>query len=218
MARKKSRRRSRGMRGFGSVITVRPAMRGLRGGFGRSGGGLGRFRGLGLAAWIGMLLPVLLGIGAPIATILALRYWVNPAAGTTQRKLVAFAPAIGLGVGATSAVVLGLMTGTGAGAAAFTGAALSSGSIAGYDYIRRTRGAGIDASMAMNSASLPPNEGPVAGLRGRRGMGVIVPEFHGLPARTGAIVMEQQVRGLGKPGQEIRLGAVNTQVFGTPGF
>jgi hypothetical protein len=58
-----------------------------------------------------------------------------------------------------------------------------------------------------------PNKGLYSG-----GFGTIVPEFRGLPSRTGAVVMEQQTRGLGKPGQEITLGSVNPQVFGTPGF
>lgn len=208
MAKRGRRRHRRGMRGFGSVITVRPAMRG----FGRGRGGFGRFRGLGLTGWISMLLPVLLGIGAPVAVIFGLRYWVNPAAGRTQAALVRYAPAVGFGVGATTALVLGMLGGAGAGVATAAAAALSAGSIQGYD-------------MLAARASAPAG-GATAGIRGlgrgRGGMGVIVPEFangmRGLPSRTGAIVMEQQTRGLGKPGQEINLNAVNTQVFGTPGF
>jgi hypothetical protein len=189
------------MRGFGSVITVRPAMT----------RGLGRrsFRGLGMAAWIGMLMPVLLGIGAPLATILGLRYWINPAAGRTQAMLVRYAPAIGFGVGATSAVVLGMLGGYGAGAATATAAGLTAGGASAYDMLRRTAGSRIDTALA-------PSAGATQGLRGR--LGTTVPEFRGLPSRTGAIVMEQQTRGLGKPGQEITLGSVNPQVFGTPGF
>lgn len=199
----KRRRHHRGMRGFGSVITVRPAMRGL---------GRRSFRGLGMAAWIGMLMPVLLGIGAPLATILGLRYWINPTAGRTQAMLVRYAPAIGFGVGATSALVLGMLGGYGAGAATATAAALTSGGASAYDVLRRTAGTRIDTALAA------PASGSAAmqGLRGR--FGTIVPEFRGLPSRTGAVVMEQQTRGLGKPGQEITLGSVNPQVFGTPGF
>jgi hypothetical protein len=80
--------------------------------------------------------------------------------------------------------------------------------------LRRTTGARIDSALAT-----APAAGGTAGLRGR--LGTIVPEFRGLkglPSRTGAVVMEQQTRGLGKPGQEITLGSVNAQVFGTPGF
>lgn len=203
----KHKRRHRGMRGFGSVITVRPATRGMY--------GLGRhrrsFRGLGMAAWIGMLMPVLLGIGAPLATILGLRYWINPAAGRTQAMLVRYAPAIGFGVGATSAIVLGMLGGYGAGAATATAAGLTAGGASAYDVLRRTQGARIDTALAPTASG-----GGTSGLRGR--LGTIVPEFRGLPSRTGAIVMEQQTRGLGKPGQEITLGSVNPQVFGTPGF
>jgi hypothetical protein len=124
--------------------------------------------------------------------------------------LVRYAPAIGFGVGATSAVVLGMLGGYGAGAAAAAAAALTSGGVSGYDMLRRTRGTQIDAALASGGA-----------LQGLRRLGTIVPEFRGLkglPARTGAVVMEQQTRGLGKPGQEITLGSVNSQVFGTPGF
>lgn len=212
---KRHRRHRRGVRGFGSVITVRPAMRGL----GR-GRGFGRFRGLGMAGWIAMLLPVLIGIGAPAAVILGLRYWVDPARGRTQSMLVRYAPAVGLGVGATTALVLGMLGGVGAGVATAASAALTAGAVSGYDYVRRTAGSRIDSSLAANAGGgAAPAPGATSGFgRGRGGMGVIVPEFRGLPSRTGAIVMEQQTRGFGKPGQEINLGAVNTQVFGTPGF
>lgn len=205
-------RRRRGMRGFGSVITVRPAMRGM----GRLSG-LGRGLGRGFGRMGGMLMGLLaplLGLGVPAAVILAIRAQVDPARGATQQKLVKYAPAIGFGAGVVTSLVTGMLGGMGAGLTTVAGGAVSAGSFAGYDYVRQRYGARIDGALASGSA----------GSTGTAPTGVIVPEFRGLPARTGAIVMEQAqtgpgaVTGLGRPGQVINLGSVNPGVFGTPGF
>jgi hypothetical protein len=186
---------------------------------------------------LGRTVAPLVGSSAAVLTILGLRGMVNPTQGRMQSAVVRHAPLIGGGVGLLASLVVGMLTGRTAGAVSAAGAAVSAASFLAYDAIRRRVGARIDLALTdrtgQTSSSAPPAQQTSSGdsasfqltadgsvnpqLSSQAGLGVIVPEYHRLPAQTGAVVMEQ-VDGLGAAGQTISLGAINPTAFGTPAF
>lgn len=195
MAHKRARRR----RGMGSVISVRRVS------------GLGR--GLGsMMQWMGMLMLPLLGGAVSVGTTIAIQRWVNPARGQLQANLVRFASLVGTGAGLLVSLPVGMLAGGrggAAGAATAVGAVVGGAAIGVSDAVRMAM---LRAQAGQMAAAQPQGDAAAAG-----GTGVIVPEYRGLPARTGAIVFERERR-LGKSGYEVSLGSVNTRVFGTPSF
>lgn len=212
MAKRKKSRRTR-RRGMGSVITVR------------------RRRGMGnitTKQFQESILPPLVGGGLAALTALAIRYFVNPAQGQTQNMLVKHAPWVGMGVGTIASAALWMMSGAAPGASALTGATVVSLGNFAHDWVLKTKGAAVMASVMGAPAATPAN-----GMTGYMGMGAIVPEYGGMNgvrghmgAGTGAIVMEpvdpstgRQPGTLGAPyGETVSLGSVNTAAFGTPAF
>jgi hypothetical protein len=177
---------------------------------------------------LGRTVAPMVGSSAAVLTILGLRGMVNPAQGRLQSAVVRHAPLIGGGIGLLASLVVGMLTGRTSGAVSAAGATISAASFFAYDAIRRRVGPRIDLSFSDGRVPLPSSSPATqqtsslqltagGSVSPQAGLGVIVPEYHQLPAQTGAVVMEQ-VHGLGAPGQTISLGAINPTVFGTPAF
>ncbi len=193
----KKRRRGGRRRGMGSIITVRRK-------------GMGQLD-------ADTLLPAAMGGGLSALTTLALRFFVDPASGQTQRMLVKYAPWFGLATGSLAAGALFMMGGRAGqeqATRAFISAAVVSLFGAGSDYVMSEKPA-LAATIA--------NAG-MAGYGYGGGMGAIVPEYS---QPTGAIVMEPvgasgqragTIGGVGGYGETVNLSGVNTSAFGTPGF
>ena len=193
----KRRRRKRG-KGMGSIITVRRA-------------GMGQLD-------ADTLLPAAMGGGLSALTALSLRFFVDPAQGTTQQMLVKYAPWFGLAAGSLAAGALFMMGGAGGqeqATRAFISAAVVTLFGAGSDYVLSEK-PGLAATISAPAA--------MAGYLGYGGMGAIVPEYS---QPTGAIVMEPvgpggqragTIGGVGSYGETVNLAGVNTSAFGTPGF
>jgi hypothetical protein len=192
----RSTKRKRRKKGMGSIITVR------------------RSKGMGqLDATT--LMPVALGGGLSALTAIALRYFVDPSAGTTQSMLVKWAPAFGLATGSLASLALFMMGGNAGmeqATRAFLSALVVSGAGLGSDMVLREKPA-----IAATIISAPA----LAGY----GMGAIVPEYSRQPGGMGAIVMEpvgpsgQRAGTIGGIyGETVNLAGVNTSAFGTPGF
>jgi hypothetical protein len=191
---KKRRSGRKRRRGVGSIITVRR-------------------KGMGAIGADG-LMPAAIGGGLSALTALALRWFVNPAGGTTQAMLVKWAPAFGLATGALASMALFAMGGKRGGqdqaTAAFTSAAVVSLAGLGSDYLMREK-------PIVAATVTAPAMAAMAGY----GMGAIVPEYS---RPTGAIVMEpmgpggQRAGSIGSFGETVSLAGVDTNAFGTPGF
>ena len=176
--------------GVGSVITIR------------------RMRGLGAlrqpSSVLGAALPPLLGVGATALAILGARYFAKPSEGETPRTIFKFAPAIGLGVGLTSALGLYYL----GGAPAAISAGVSSAA---------TAAAAFAADMHFKSAPAEYALGLPAGGAQTGRLGVVVPERLG----TRGIMFENPASrdpvnryGLGSYGQDVQLRGITPSAFG----
>lgn len=189
---KRHRKHRRKHYGFGSIISVRKGFDGL----------------FDAGTVVGDALPVIIGSGLALGTVIALRRIVGQSTNPTAQFLARNAHLVSMGAGAL--VGLGLVYGMG----------------------RRTAGTAVIASSTATAGALMANEkwGGVAGIGG---FGAIVPQFGAVMpemAGLGATVLEQWPQGqrpdsigqLGAAyGTEVNLsglGAVNTGAFGTPGF
>lgn len=190
MAKRRRRRR------LGSVIQVRRVS------------GLGSLKNPNSA--IGAGLPVIIGGGVAAATTLGIRQFMKP---TTDTQIMIYdnAPWFGAGAGILSSLALWNLASQSAGIGA-----LVSALTVGIGLVAIEAGAKMKAEAAATAgfgAIVPEYSRAVAGLGGRR--------------RMGAVVMEPSAsRGYGAPpglgwtpyGEEVNLGAINVDAFGTPMF
>lgn len=204
VSRGRRRRRSRGM---GSLITVRRALGGVRR---RRRGGLFSFD-------MSMLMPIFVGGGVAAATALGIRYFIDPATGTTQQMLVRWANLFGLGVGALASALWMMIGGGGQASSAFLSAATVSLFGLANDFVLKERAAPILAAITSSGASMQLPTGTA-------GIGAIVPEYSN---GMGALVMEQMgpggqrpgsIGGLNSYGEVVSLQGVNVGAFGTAPF
>lgn len=185
------RRRRPRRRGMGSIITVR--------------------RGMGQIDMEG-LLPVLVGGGLTALTGLGIRWFVDPAQGSTQSMMVKWAPLLGAAVGAVGSIALYFMGGTSAAVQSFLSAATVGAFGVGSDMVLKEKGGSLLAAIV--------NTAPAG--NGMTGFGAIVPEYSS--PGMGAIAMESVGAGgrragtIGSYGETVSLSGVNTGAFGTPGF
>ena len=201
---KKSRHSRKHRRGMGSIISIRRGM-GLL-----PGGAIGE-----------AIIPALAGGVIAGATFLGVRYFIDPAAGNTQRFVVRHAPWVGHAAGVVAALglaVLGGKRGMSAAVPAFVAATSVSLALFGSDQLFKRMGGSI--ALALSDTAATPAAG-TAGYR-RMGAGAIVPEYSN--NGMGAIVMEpvgangRRAGTIGSYGETVSLNGINAGAFGTPGF
>lgn len=205
--RGKSRRRSRGTRGLGNMITVRPSMMGF-----------GMLSGREMV--MESLVPHLAGGGLSALTCFGLRYFVDPSKGKMQHSLVKWAPLYGGLVGTVGAGVLYYTAGRSSAISAMISNAVVTAAAYASDYLMTSpKAPQIHAALAADAAP------QAAGTEGVYGVGAIVPEYN-TPAYSvgigglGAITAEPGAAnpyGIGY-GNEISLQGVNVDTFGTPAY
>lgn len=200
-------------RGFGSIISIRRGMGALPGGV------------MGQA-----IIPGVVGASVTAAVALAIRWFVDPAAGNTQRMLVRWAWLFGHAAGLVASLGLLMIGGTPAATSSFVAATGVGLGLFGSDYLYQSKGGAILASMASSDAGASDTSaaagGGTSGIGRRRGTGAIVPEYsqRQLPSGVGAIVMEnvgpsgRRAGTIGSYGETVTLQGINPGAFGTPGF
>lgn len=210
MARKRSSTRTtrrRRRRGMGSVITVRRAR------------GMGALRGT-----TGAVVAPLVGGSVTALTALAIRMYVDPNAGETQRSLVKWAWLAGHGAGLLASLALYFLGGSKqermqlAASSAISATAVGLGFF-GYDKILETRyGQVMSALQASSGADAAAAAAAAAGAP-PQGMGAIVFSQLSGGGGMGAIVPEYGMNGLGSAyGESVSLRGVNPSVFGSSPF
>lgn len=206
MAKRHRKGHRRGKRGFGSIITVRR--------------GMGKIPGGAMGAAI---LPGLVGALVTGLTAIGIRWFVDPARGTTQQFLVRWSWLFGHAAGVLSSAAFFMLGGTPAAASSFIAATGVGLTLFGQDLVLKQRGGSVLATLQTSSASLAPDAGASAGTEG---LGAIVPEYPRprMGAGMGAIVMEsvgpsgKRAGTIGSYGETVTLQGINTRAFGTPGF
>ena len=202
MAKRRRRFGSKRRRGMGSAVVLR--------GF----GALDEATSFGIASVVGVVVPA--------ATLVAVRYFVDPAKGKTEEMVYRHAPWIGLGAGLISAAAVGLTLGKPVTGVPTAVAALG---VAFAGFAQDKLLVAWDKGRVRAALALQPSTSPAAGatsgyysMRSHGSLGAVVPE---LTEGTGAIVMSP-TDGLGyRPyvgGETINLGSVNSEAFGTPAF
>lgn len=198
----------RGMRGLGTIITMRRGMGAL------PGGAMGE----------AIIAPAVGGFTVALV-VLAIRHMVVATAGSTQQTLVRWAPLFGGLAGVVSSLALLLLGGSNAAVAGFVSTLSVTLGMFGQDWILARRGPEI-------LAALPAPSSATTGTSGyrRMGAGAIVPEYS-RRGGMGALVMEPVGpsgsragtlgRGMGRAsdyGAVVSLSGLNPGAFGTPGF
>lgn len=187
------RRRRRRRRRLGSVIQVRRVS------------GLGALKNPNSV--MGAALPVIIGGGVTLATTVGIRQFMQPAT-QTQTSIYNNAQWVGMGAGVLSSLAMWNLASQAAGVGGLVSSLLVAGGVAV-----------LEASKQMAAAT--------------SGFGAVVAEY-GRARNMGAIVMEPAAsRGYGAPpglgrgrrrmgwtpyGEEVNLGAINVDAFGTPMF
>ena len=207
---RKRPRSSRGVRGLGNMITVRPSMRGL-----------GALRGREMV--MESIIPNLMGGGVSALTTFGLRYFVDPSKGKMQHGLVKYAPLYGGAAGTIGAGVLYYTEGKSAAFSAMLSNAFVTAAALAADYLSKSdKGAPIQDALTHDFVEAPPTD---PGAHGIYGVGAIVPEYNtpsysvgvgGLGAIT-AEVGGDNPYGIGY-GNEVALSGVNVGSFGTPSY
>lgn len=201
----------RGMRGLGTIITMRRGMGAL------PGGAMGE----------AIIAPAVGGLTTALV-VLAIRHMVVATAGTTQQTLVRWAPLFGGLAGVVSSLALLLLGGSNAAIAGFVSTLSVTLGMFGQDWILARRGPEILAALPPSSSATTTSTG-TSGYR-RMGAGAIVPEYS-RRGGMGALVMEPVGpsghragtlgKGMGRAsdyGAVVSLSGLNPGAFGTPGF
>jgi hypothetical protein len=203
---KKKRKKGRKGRRFGSTIVVR------------------KLRGVGVGAlnqptsWLGSFGPALIGAVVTEATHLGIREMMTPGASTMQDAIIQYAPWVGLAAGGVTALALAGMVGQPAAVGAAAGAAI----VTGVHAVR-------DMTQGLGRVHRMSRRGPLGDIvlepAADRGYGT-PPNVRAMNgARTGAVVAEYGMRGVGSYGAQVSvqqpsaLGALSiSSKFGTPAF
>lgn len=205
MAKRDSKGRFiRGKRGMGTIITMRKGMGAL------PGGKLGE-----------AVIPPLVGGFTTVLAALAVRHFVDPAAGETQRMMVRWAWLIGHATGIAASLVLLLVGGTPAAISSSVAATAVGLGFFGQDMLLQRNAGSTVAALTDTSATAPGT----AGYRRRLGAGAIVPEYSGTRG-LGAMAMEPVgpggkragTLGAAPYGQVVSLGGISSGAFGTKPF
>lgn len=192
----------RGMRGLGTIITMRRGMGAL------PGGAMGE----------AIIAPAVGGLTTALV-VLAIRHMIVATAGTTQQTLVRWAPLFGGLAGMVSSLALLLIGGSNAAIAGVVSTLSVTAGMFGQDWILARRGPEI-------LAALPAPSAASTGTSGYRRLGAIVPEYS-RRGGMGALVMEpvgpngRRAGTLGRAsdyGAVVSLSGLNPSAFGTPGF
>lgn len=189
-----------GYSGMGSMIRVR-RLSGGRGGF----AGLGELSNPNTAA--GALLPVFIGGGVTLLTMVGIRQFLKPKT-AMGANAVKYAPLIGTGAGILTSLALWSMASQSAGLSAMTAAGTLGLGITGMEALAKANAARPATTSGVGAIV------PEYGMAGRRGTSAIVME----PAADRGWGMTSGRRGTGTYGEVVSLGAVNPNAFGTPGF
>ena len=208
MARKRSRRSTRRRR-RSTAMAAAPRRRRRRGVRRRRSPMAARrrsLRGLGaLPSWVRPLVPPAVGGGVTAGTTMAIRAFVNPAAGKLAAVVYDKAPLFGIGGGLAASAALGAITKRKADAiASATSAVVTGGVLFAVE------------KMQNQTAALAAGAG-----NGTAGMGLILPERASI-AGLGEIMLEEGTSGLSNVvGEQVALAgldAPNTDVFGVEAF
>lgn len=162
-------------------------------------------------SWMGAAGPTLIGGAATALTVVGIRHLVTPTS-EMQRKMQAYSPWIGLGVGLLSSFAMSLLAGQPAAVAGASGSIIVSGSMLLQEALVRRKVATVAPAAA--PALAPYGLGNV----GRFGAVVFEPTSargygSGGPG-TGAIVPERGP----DYGDQVNLQGIGPEAFGSPGF
>ena len=159
-------------------------------------------------SWMGAAGPALIGGAATTLTVVGIRHLVTPTS-EMQRKMMAYAPWLGLGVGLLSSFVMSLFAGQPAAVSSATGSLVVSGSMMLQE-----------ALVKQKVAAVAPDAAPMLAPYGLGRLGAVV--FEPTAARgygsgmngLAAIVPETSP----DYGDQVNLSGVEPAAFGRPGF